>query len=350
MNTWNPRTEILAIAHRWYWVVASILLGALLGWLASVIWPAPYRAVQDIYVGLNAYRATRDLYIAEVSEQQFRNLDDYKNWQMGQLNALSLSDAFLVETLNRLQSEDNYWQEVDLPELRAMLAIGWRNTGDWHFSARTEGSTQAVQAVSIWSQVVIEEVALAVEAARQMVLIDSGLQAVSTALVELETRQILLQETQSSLNEWQIYLEMEPTDQPLPPSAHWGLLSQVTRAADWNNGWLSVLEAAPPPGSLPADYLAWLTQVSALIETELAILPTQIGALTLEQESLAKEYSEAADKSLALSANLVVKRLSSDPPRISHLRPTGTLILVGALLGLVVWGIFWLIQITRRMD
>jgi len=211
MNTWNPRTEILAIAHRWYWVVASILLGALLGWLASVIWPAPYRAVQDIYVGLNAYRATRDLYIAEVSEQQFRNLDDYKNWQMGQLNALSLSDAFLVETLNRLQSEDNYWQEVDLPELRAMLAIGWRNTGDWHFSARTEGSTQAVQAVSIWSQVVIEEVALAVEAARQMVLIDSGLQAVSTALVELETRQILLQETQSSLNEWQLYLEMEPT-------------------------------------------------------------------------------------------------------------------------------------------
>ena len=44
MNIWNFRDEILAAAHRWYWVVASFLLGALLGWLVSFVWPAPYRA------------------------------------------------------------------------------------------------------------------------------------------------------------------------------------------------------------------------------------------------------------------------------------------------------------------
>jgi uncharacterized protein involved in exopolysaccharide biosynthesis len=67
MNIWNFRDEILAAAHRWYWVVASFLLGALLGWLVSFVWPAPYRATLNLYVGLNAYRATRDLYIAEVA-------------------------------------------------------------------------------------------------------------------------------------------------------------------------------------------------------------------------------------------------------------------------------------------
>ena len=142
MNTWNLRTEILAAAHRWYWVVASFLLGALLGWLISLIWPAPYRAVQDIYVGLNAYRTTRDLYISEVAEAQFRNQDDYKNWQMGQLNSLAHSDEFLTETLFRLRETDQDWQEVDLSELRAMLAIAWRNTGDWHFSAQANKPIQ----------------------------------------------------------------------------------------------------------------------------------------------------------------------------------------------------------------
>ena len=106
MNTWDIRTEILMAGHRWYWVVASFLLGALLGWIISLFWPAPFRAVQDVYVGLNAYRATRDLYIAEVAGEQFRNLDDYKNWQMGQLNSLALSDEFLSETLIQLQGID----------------------------------------------------------------------------------------------------------------------------------------------------------------------------------------------------------------------------------------------------
>jgi hypothetical protein len=348
MNTWNPRTEILMVAHRWYWVVASFLIGILLGWLVSLVWPAPYRAVQDIYVGLNAYRATRDLYIEEVAQEQFRNLDDYKNWQMGQLNSLALSDEFLTETLIRLQSTDHSWQEVDLPELRAMLKIAWRNTGDWHFSAQADEPAQALQAVLAWSQMVVEEVDLAVEAARQMVVIDSRMQAVSDELVGLETRQVLLRETQTALDEWQVLFEVGPTDQPLSPLEHWALLSRVTNSAGWNMGWLPTLESAPPLGSLAVDYLAWLLQVRALIEAELAVLPVQIEALTSEHAALAAEYNRSADDSRALSANLKVQRLKAQAPRVERLRPTGTLMLIGGGLGFLVWGIFWLAQITRR--
>ena len=57
MNTWNLRQEILTATHRWCWIVASFLLGALLVWVVSYIYPAPYRATQVLYVGLNAYRA-----------------------------------------------------------------------------------------------------------------------------------------------------------------------------------------------------------------------------------------------------------------------------------------------------
>ncbi len=350
MNTWNLRTEILMATQRWYWVVASVLLGALFGWLISLIWPAPYRATQDIYVGLNAHRATRDLYLADVGLQQFRNLDDFKNWQMEQLNSLAVSDLFLTETLSRLQSADDNWQEVDITELRSMLSIAWRNTGDWHFSAQADNPIQAKQAVSVWSQVVIGEVVSGVGSAREMVAINSRMQANSDELVGLESRQILLQETQSALGGWQIWLEAEPFDQPLPPLEHESLFSLVTNAASWEQGWLSILESAPLLGSLPVDYQAWLIQVQAVLEAEMAAIPAQIEALIREYEALTLEYARVADGNRGLSGNMEVGQIKSEPSQINQIRPTGALMLVGSFLGFLVLGSIWIVQITRRTE
>ena len=350
MNTWNIRTEILLAAHRWYWVVFCFIVGALLGWMTSLIWPAPYRAVQDVYVGLNAYRATKDLYVAKVAEEQFRNLDDYKNWQMSQLNSLALSDEYLTETLIRLQEIDQNWQEVGLPELRSMLAIAWRNTGDWHFSAQAENPVWATQAVSVWSEVVTEKVALAVEASRQLVVIDAELQTVSNELVDLGTRKILLQETQKAVREWQALLRSNMTEQSLPPPNHWALVSLVANAASWNIGWISLMEDAPPLGSVSEEYLSWMERVDEMIDAELSAIPAQISALTSKQGSLNSEYANSADDSKALSANLDVRILNTEKPQLTHLRETGAMIMVGGILGLLVWGIGWLVQITRRTE
>ncbi|MFN2237709.1 MAG: hypothetical protein ACK2U1_26045 [Anaerolineales bacterium] len=348
MNTWKIRREILLAAHRWYWVVTSFLVGALLGWIIGLILPTPYRAVKDVYVGLNAYRATRDLYIAEVADSQFRNLDDYKNWQMSQLNSLALSDEYLTETLFRLHDIDKFWQEIDLPELRSMLAIAWRNTGDWHFSARAENPIWATQAVSIWSEVVIEKVSLAVDAARQLVVIDSQLQAVSKELTDLENRHVLLQETQTALYEWRTFLNSNLSEQTLPPAVHWALISQVANAASWNVGWVSLMEDAPPNGSLLEDYLGWLDRVDGMIDAELSTIPAQIHVLASKKESLNTEYTKAADDSKALSANLAVQILNTEQPQLTRLRETGTMIVIGGLLGLLFWGFGWLVQVTRR--
>jgi hypothetical protein len=350
MNTWKIRTEILLAAHRWYWAVVSFLVGALLGWIISLILPAPYRAVQDVYVGLNAYRVTRDLYIAEVAEEQFRNLDDYKNWQMSQLNSLALSDEYLTETLIRLQDIDQNWRVIDLPELRSMLAIAWRNTGDWHFSARAENPIWATQAVSIWSEVVTEKVALAVESARQLVVIESQLQAVSKELTDLEKRHVLLQETQTALQNWQTLLKSNLSEQTIPPATHWALVSLVANAASWNIGWVFLMEGAPPYGSLSEDYFSWLDQVDGMIEAELSTIPAQIDILTNKQEMLNTEYTKTADDSKALSANLAVQILNTEQPQLTHLRETGTMIVIGGLLGLTFWGFGWLVLVTRRTE
>jgi FtsZ-binding cell division protein ZapB len=348
MNIWNFRDEILAAAHRWYWVVASFLLGALLGWLVSFVWPAPYRATLNLYVGLNAYRATRDLYIAEVAEEEFRSLDDYKNWQMGQLNSLALSDEYLAETLTRLQSEDLAWQNVDVPTLRAMLSIAWRSAGDWHFSAQNEAAQLAAQADQVWAQVVTEKVASAVDAARQTVFVDSELRAVAQLQTAAETRQRTLLATQKLLADWEFGLKAATPDQPLPTLDHWNLLSQVTQASLWNAGWQHVLESAPPLGSLPADYLEWLLPVNALIEAEQMLLPGEIAALQEQHTNLSADYQQAAGQSQALSANIEVVQNQKVDPQITHLRPKGSLLLVGGLLGVLVLILGWLVKVTLR--
>jgi len=348
MNTWNPRDEILTAAHRWYWIVASFLIGALLGWLVSFIWPASYRATLDLYVGLNAYRTTRDLYIVQVAQEEFRNLDDYKNWQMGQLNSLALSDEYLTETLTRLQSQDLAWQNVDLPTFRMMLSIGWRNAGDWHFSTKMDNPESASQAVSVWTQVVTEKVAEAVTAARQMVSIDSDLNAVSQALVVAETRQRILLETQSILADWNVKLASAPSNQSLAPLDHWNLLSTVASAASWTMAWEAILDATPEQGALPDDYLDWLLQVNAQIDNELALLPNEIAALQVQLTELTMAYDLAAEHSRALSANLEVKQIKDEAPQVIQLRPVGSLLLVGGILGVLILILGWFVQITHR--
>lgn len=348
MNNWNPRQEIILAAHRWYWIAASFLLGALLGWMISFIWPAPYRATMDLYVGLNANRAMRDLYIAKVAQESFENLDDFKHWQMSQFNALAMSDEYLGETLRRLQTEDATWQDMDVPALRKMLSVSWRNTGEWHFSAQAKESDISAHLVGVWSGVVLEKANESIAAARQLIIIDSELNAIDQTLVSAEYRRNLLTETQKILEEWVEILNIKTMDQPLLTSEHWSLLAQVAIVTDWNPGWITAFDAAPLIGSLPSDYLLWLNQVNALIDAELARLPSIIDTLEVEHKDLSVQYDLAADQSRALSGNLEVSQIKDEPPNVISLRPTGTLMLIGGLLGLLAWMMGWLVQITRK--
>jgi hypothetical protein len=160
----------------------------------------------------------------------------------------------------------------------------------------------------------------------------------------------LLQETQSAVQKWRELLVSNGVGKPLPPAKHWALVSQVANAASWNMGWFSIMEDTPVFGSSSKEYLNWLGQVDAMIESELSALPAQIGALTHEQESLYSEYRTSADESKALSANLNVEILNNEQPQVTELRKTGTMMIIGGLLGVLAWGFGWLVQVTRRTE
>src|SRR5512145_683587 len=114
---WSLREDLLAAAHRWYEIIAFCLAGALLGALLAYLWPTPYRASRELYVGLNVYQAAQDRSASQVAGLVFLNANDYKNWQMASLNSVVFMDVIIDDTLARLQAINPYWTIIGREEL-----------------------------------------------------------------------------------------------------------------------------------------------------------------------------------------------------------------------------------------
>ncbi|MBU0512102.1 MAG: hypothetical protein KKD28_00800 [Chloroflexi bacterium] len=342
MNTWNMRDHILTITHRWRLIAACFLVASLLGWGIAAILPAPYRASIDLYVGIAPQ-------ISPAAQDEFTNLDDYKNWQMDQIETLAFTDDFLSETLAALQNLDPDWDNATVPELRQILKMSWRNAGRLHLAAEAGNAGQASQAVEIWGRVIVDRVGTALTSAGQAALIDSQLQAVNAAHTESLLHQQRLSDERAAVSVWQDRLEYMPENQ-LDVVDRWQLQAIVSRAADWGVAWSALRENIPPPEADPAAYLPWLDRVLQTIDADLSALSGEIAALDAQRRALEPAYLQAAERSLSLSANMTVELTSAAPPLLEPVRQPETAALVGGALGVLVYLIWALVAASRRSE
>ena len=148
-NNWTLREALNNTFHNWPYILACIIIGALLGWGLSYVWPSYYRASSNIYIGLNPYRKFSDTNFEALANPKYSNLDNYHYWQMSQLNSAILMDSYLEATLDKLRQADPYWQTVDVAQLRGMLEIEWRSSGTWSLIANHPNSHFAQQAAGV---------------------------------------------------------------------------------------------------------------------------------------------------------------------------------------------------------
>jgi len=347
-SEWNLRDIIFTLTHRWYLIAAFFLAGALLGWGVSKVIPPLYRADVDLYVGINAYRGPRDRYIVQVVQDELRKLDDYKNWQMEQLNGLAVTDDFLSDTLERLQAEDAYWLDVSSEELFYQLRGSWRNAGRWHLAAEASKPEMAIQVVETWAKVIDARMNEGIVHARELVAIDTSLVTTADELTSSLVRYQTLSQVKKDLQDARLVLEEYPPDEPWISYDHWRLISQVTRAADWDPGWQALLEAYPAAEAFPSEYLLWVEHALSLVESDLDILPERIEYLEDQHETLAEQYAEAAEKSLGLSAAMDLDHTEKVAPQVEDVRPSGLLMLVGGVLAVLIWLLIMLARFTSQ--
>jgi len=321
--------------------------GVLLGWLISLFWPSPYRATKELYVGLNIYQSTGDIGLAEYTGLNFTNSDDYKNWQMANLNSLVLVDSILDKTIDELQQTDDYWSNINREDLYEMLHVYWRNAGKWRLVAENPDPIRAGQVVSAWEDTVVNEVHFAINQAQTSMMLDLQLRSIidlqNQATGYIAERAQILQ----ALQGWQAQVAQRPVEQQVSTMEHaqmWHLMAQ----AGSNPSWQPLLNAFPTVDAPAQEYLTYLDQANAVLMQEIQTMQARVEALESERQELFIQYTASSNNSMGLSANLVVDSIADAQPQMIIVRPTGVLMLVGGAIGLAIWILSWLIKITTQ--
>ena len=351
MQEWSLRNEVYTALHRWPLILLYGLVGCALGVLLSFVWPSPWRATAEIYVGMEPYRWSEDEnVVAYAMGTRFNYADDYKNWQMANLNALVTMEDILRKTLDRLRQSDDYWSDVNRRELANMLQVFWRNPGRWRLVADHTNPNIASAAAFAWREVVFETVQQSITYAQDTFRLDIQLKAVQNQLVSLTTQQTKLATAKSGLSTLKQKLQTISENQPVEDLTRWQIWSWASHAAQNDPRWETLLAELPASGQLSPDFLAWLEQAQVTLDQDLQTLQTQIDFLSTQQVQINAEYAIASQASRGLSANLQLERLSDTSPKPVAIRPTAQMALIGTIIGISIWAILWLVRLTLRKN
>jgi len=209
-------------------------------------------------------------------------------------------------------------------------------------------SQYARQAAAAWQNVVVEWINAATASAQETMALDMRLQALANTQTQSSAQLSDLKQVRSMLLDWQSKAGQWTANQPVKSEDRGQLWALVNRAAGNDPTWGSLLNTFPAVDAPAQAYLSWLDQAIPSTEDEITLVQGQIDSFEQERASLVEAYGAASKKSMGLSTNLEVSKVSEAQPRQTIVRPTSTLMLIGSIFGLMVLAIIWLIQLTLR--
>lgn len=348
MQEWVLREEILAAFHRWPLIVAYALGGMLLGVIFAYIWPAAYRASSSLSVELNPYRVLDDQYIPAFTEAEFRNIDDYKHWQMLQLSILVKSDPYLQETLNRLRGADPYWDSIELQDLQDMLNADWRNAGEWKLWAEVDDSQRASEAVEVWQDVILTFTNESIDKSRELLSKELYLRSLNDELVSKQLQQTDLEAILDRLITALENLSEAQGDLSITEDDWKELASIVSGLQVLTIEGNKIIDEFPNKDGTVDDYTSWIERVVLVIGSEINSARTDQEELNGQIAEATTAWEKGIQEAQGLSATLTVRRPQAGNVEVRQVRSYGLAALIGTLTGLMVWIFAFLLQVTRK--
>ncbi len=323
-NEWNVSNTILDITHRWPILIIAFLIGSLIGWSVSYILPSSYQAEASLYVAFNA-------------DAFFRNPDDYKNWELGQLNALVYSDEILGETLAHLKSNNHDWDQVSIEDIRQTLGAYWRNAGKWRLVAEHPDKGMASQLVETWRDVIAAFVKDSTNNASEMLKISTAIEVNKTAEEQITLKILKLESVVDALSSWKDSLLTDEIDEPIETLNRWHLLGILSEISNNDPVYIKLLEIIPEPNAPTIEYIDWIDKILIVIETEIEQLEQQTNELSNYVEQLNQEWKNRSDASNGLTAYLTVKTITDEKVESRPIRTSPQLALIGGVLAVLLW-------------
>lgn len=331
----NLRQELLEASHRWQWILVIFVAGALLGWGLSFLLPVQYRAEADMGVFYQ-------------SDAIFRNVDDYKNWEMEQLQAVIFSDNILSLTQQELAKLDVFWKDKTPADLRAMLHVYWRNAGTWHLVAQAPKPAYAVQLVSAWKSTILQHVGGSLQNANEWLRVNTEAQMTARTKLEVESRLRELTQIAATLNLWRESTAL--SEKPLAALDYWRIYEAAARLAAQNPAGDELLASFPSPEQPGTAYQAWLEQALGLINGEQEILQIQQPVLAAQLEESTQRLAKLAGDSWGLSAFIRLDALNEEIKDPLPQRSSAFLALTGGLLGILLAAVYWLARRSKSWN
>lgn len=331
---WDIRKELFDGLHRWPLVLLAFLLGSAAGWLTGSLSPGPYRAEFELYIAYSADRI-------------YRNPDDYKNWQLSELEIYLYSDEMMQSTLDRLKLQDPSWSSVAIADLRPGLHTYWRNAGKWRLVAEWDDPGKAAQVATAWGEAVLANVHTAIDQGRQALELGDRIRAYSHEEVIITQRSARLAQTATAFAGWKAAAARAPVGQTLTVLERWQLQSLAAGLADLNPSAQILLDQFPMPDASHREVIPWIELAELTAADEMAALKAQETDLAVHRDQLTHQWETASAASHNLTVDLTVERIANVPPHGVPVRTSAQLSLVGGVAGLLVWGLAWL-AIYRR--
>ena len=343
MDSWTMQNWAVNIIRKWYFGLAAIAVGALLGYGIASIFPAPYRATADLYVGIDITRVNEMEYLIPLAETEPLNLDDYKNWQLKQVAAILSSDPILEATLQELNSK----QEVS--EFRTHLDLYWFDTGLWKLEVYHPDQVLAQEWAESWQHVGHQRLSEYLEVSREGAELDARLFALADEIGFVKARISGLKSFQSTAIEWMDSLQALIQDQPLNDETRTELEAWVLSYRQNDRIWQVPIGSFPDQNGQVSTYLDWLENSLKFADEDLATSLMVLEDLENERALVLPAYHQSLDDSLGLSANLVLEPINSGV-EVDQVRLIGTVVLGGAILGLIFWLVITVVQLGKEDD
>lgn len=332
---WTLREEAIYLSQRWYLLVLAFLVGALLGWGIAYLLPSSSEAKTELYVAFNA-----DIYP--------RNPDDYKNWQLQELDAFILSDPVISETAAQLNLSYPKWADFTAQTLASQLDTRWRNAGFWTLvaSAQTPAEAQAIAAT--WQNITLQQLTEAATHSQNMLELERQIRQIINERYLLESRLQSIVSSQNSLSEFSNSLLQVKGSQPLTELERWNLQLLVGQAVGTNPVSSELLDQILAEDAPAADYIPFIESVTTAADVQISELDSQIAALNEQFENDNRDWQQESEAARGITAYLTVEPVHEGDVTVEATNTSATVALIGGIVGLLAFFFYRLVLRSRQ--
>jgi hypothetical protein len=349
MDSWKLRDTILKSLSQWYLILAVMVVGGVIGLAMSYLVPAPYRATQDIYLGIDVSRVNEMEYIIPLAEEEPLNLDDYKNWQLKQAADILKSDQVLNKALKQLQENGQGWEDFTLADFRKAADIYWYDAGTWRLEVTLPQKDQAVEAVEAWMDSGHAKISELLEISHQGYDLDQEIWTINLAISDQKRERARLITFTDSCQTWITQLEGLDGSATITSTVSDDLQNWLSLYSSESSYWQTLLADSPDEYRSNHEYVSWLEAKLAQAADSLDEIQKQMDILQAEKDLILPAYQQYLADSLGLSSNLVLLPDVS-AVGVERVYETGSLTIGGACLGLLAWILFAIMQIRSQEE